>query len=62
MTEVITLILRVVVLSTALACAIVYGAPLLAVPANATTATIGVFLPPVALALLLGWWQWQERS
>jgi hypothetical protein len=57
MTEISTTLLRVMVLSIALSCGIVYGGPLLNIPANTTTATIGVFLPSLVLALLLGWWQ-----
>jgi hypothetical protein len=62
MTVVFTTLLRVMVPSIAISCGIVYGGPLLNIPANTTTATIGVFLPSLVLALLLGWWQISDSS
>jgi hypothetical protein len=46
--------LRVIILSTVISIAIKFGAPQLAIPANATTATIGVFLPVLLIAIVLG--------
>jgi hypothetical protein len=53
---VLAILLRVFGLSALISCGIVFGAPLLDIPANTTTATIGVFLLPATLALLL-WWR-----
>jgi hypothetical protein len=57
MTAILMILLRVLVLSLAISCGIVFGGPLLNIPANTTTATIGVLLPSLVLAVLLGWWQ-----
>jgi hypothetical protein len=56
MSYILTILLRVFGLSALISCGIVFGAPLLNIPANTTTATIGVFLLPGTLALLL-WWR-----
>ncbi len=48
-------LLRVTVISVALSVAIKFGAPLLEIPANNTTATIGVLLPVLLIAIILGW-------
>jgi hypothetical protein len=60
MKAILTTLLRVLVLSTAISCGIVFGGPLLNIPANTTTATIGVLLPSFVLAVLMGWWQSTE--
>jgi hypothetical protein len=61
MTAILTILLRVLVLSAAISCGIVYGGPLLNIPANTTTATIGVLLPSLVLGMLMGWWQSTEN-
>jgi membrane protein implicated in regulation of membrane protease activity len=55
-------LLRVIFISLSLSAAIKYGAPLLEIPTNNTTATIGVFLPVLLVALSLVWRQIQKKS
>jgi hypothetical protein len=55
-------LLRVTIISVALSVAIKFGAPLLEIPANNTTATIGVLLPVVLIAIILGWQQMKQDS
>ncbi len=55
-------LLRVTLVSIALSVAIKFGAPLLAIPVNNTTATIGVLLPVLLVALALWWRQIQKNS
>jgi membrane protein implicated in regulation of membrane protease activity len=55
-------LLRVTLISIALSAAIKFGAPLLAIPANNTTATIGVLVPVLLVALTLWWRQIQKNS
>jgi hypothetical protein len=62
MTDIFTTLLRVMVPSIAISCGIVFWGPLLNIPANTTTATIGVLLPFLVLTLLLGWWQISDSS
>jgi hypothetical protein len=50
-------LLRVTLISVALSCLIKFAAPLLTIPANDTTATIGVLLPVLLVALTLLWRQ-----
>jgi membrane protein implicated in regulation of membrane protease activity len=39
-----------------------YAAPLLTIPTNNTTATIGVFLPVLVIAIILWWRQSQNNA
>jgi hypothetical protein len=55
-------LLRVTLVSVALSVAIKFGAPLLKIPANNTTATIGVLLPVLLVAFTLWWRQIQKNS
>jgi membrane protein implicated in regulation of membrane protease activity len=55
-------LLRVTIVSLSLSAAIKFGAPLLKIPTNNTTATIGVFLPVLLVALSLVWRQLQTKS
>jgi hypothetical protein len=55
-------LLRVTIISMALSVAIKFGAPLLEIPANNTTATIGVLLPVLLIAIILGWQQMKQDS
>jgi membrane protein implicated in regulation of membrane protease activity len=55
-------LLRVILISLSLSAAIKYGAPLLEIPGNNATATIGVFLPVLLVALSLVWRQIQKKS
>ena len=55
-------LLRVIMVSLSLSAAIKFGAPLLKIPTNNTTATIGVFLPVLLVALSLVWRQLQTKS
>jgi membrane protein implicated in regulation of membrane protease activity len=55
-------LLRVALISLGLSAAIKFGAPLLEIPTNNTTATIGVFLPVLLVALSLVWRQVQKKS
>jgi hypothetical protein len=59
MSPLVSTLLRVVLLSALISIAIKFGAPLLAIPVNTTTATIGVFLPVLLVAIALGWRQLQ---
>jgi hypothetical protein len=59
MSPLVSTILRVIILSTIISIAIKFGAPQLAIPATTTTATIGVFLPVLLIAIILGWRQLQ---
>ena len=55
-------LLPVTIISVSLSVAIKFGAPLLKIPANNTTATIGVLLPVVLIAIILGWQQIKQNS
>jgi hypothetical protein len=55
-------LLRVSIISVSLSMAIKFGAPFLKIPANNTTATIGVLLPVVLIAIILGWQQNKQNS
>jgi membrane protein implicated in regulation of membrane protease activity len=55
-------LLRVTLISLSLSAAIKFGAPLLEIPTNNTTATIGVFLPVILVALSLVWRQIRKKS
>jgi hypothetical protein len=55
-------LLRVTIVSLSLSAAIKFGAPLLKISTNNTTATIGVFLPVLLVALSLVWRQLQTKS
>jgi membrane protein implicated in regulation of membrane protease activity len=55
-------LLRITLISVSLSAAIKYAAPLLEIPMNNTTATIGVFLPVLLVALSLVWRQIQNKS
>ena len=61
MSLLVSTLLRVIILSTIISIAIKFGAPQLAIPANTTTATIGVFLPVLLIAIVLGWRQLQAN-
>jgi membrane protein implicated in regulation of membrane protease activity len=55
-------LLRVILLSLGLSVAIKFGAPFLEIPTNNTTATIGVFLPVLLVALTLSWRHINKKS
>jgi membrane protein implicated in regulation of membrane protease activity len=55
-------LLRVTLISLGLSAAIKFGAPLLEIPTNNTTATIGVLLPVLLVALTLVWRQVSKKS
>jgi membrane protein implicated in regulation of membrane protease activity len=49
------LILKLLLLSGAISIGIKYAVPLLSIPATATNALIGVFLPPAVMLAVLLW-------
>jgi membrane protein implicated in regulation of membrane protease activity len=53
---------QLVLVSIGFSAFIKYGAPLLEIPTNNTTATIGVFLPVLLIAIILWWRQKQQNS
>ncbi|NJO40314.1 MAG: hypothetical protein HC769_01880 [Cyanobacteria bacterium CRU_2_1] len=54
-------ILKVLLLSAAIAVVIRYVAPSLAIPATLTNTLIAVFLPTVIMAIALGW-RWMKAE
>ncbi len=54
------LLSKLVGASVAIALVIKYVGPKLPIPATATTAWVGVLLPTVVMAVLLGWWGRRE--
>jgi hypothetical protein len=57
----INVILKVLLLSTALSVGIKYLAPHFNIPPTTTSALIAVFLPTLVMAGILGWHRWQRQ-
>jgi hypothetical protein len=55
------LVIKVFALSLVLSIAIKYGGAALPIPATATSALLGVWLPALLMALVLAW-RWQQKA